>query len=115
MKPRSSAGRVERRRRFLDVVAERFAQARGVLDRGDAIGVDRDTGRRAARERDAQPARRLRHLVEPRPFGRRRRIRIARQRPGDRIEHRGAVAHAARHDVLDRKPAQALRRPPARR
>ena len=48
---------VVRRRGFLDVVAERRAQPRGVFDRGDAVRMDGDAGRRAAREADAQPAR----------------------------------------------------------
>ena len=78
---------------------------------------DRDAGRRASRANAMRSARRRERSTSS-SYGRAggaAAVRIAGQRPGDRVEQRGAVAHAARDDVLRSQARSALRRRPGRR
>ena len=96
----------------LNDVTQAFAQAGGVVDRGDGIRVDRDVKRWLRRHRNAQTARRQRDFFKPGAGMVRRGIRIARRGPARRIEKGRTVAHRARDDMTDRgaTPAFAARR-----
>jgi hypothetical protein len=67
--------------------------------------VDLPAGGRVGEERDAQWARVGTHLVEERAFWRRRGVRVAGRHAVGGVEHRGAVAHGAGHDVLGHQTA----------
>ena len=89
-------------------MAELLAQLRRRERRGDAVGVHRRAVERRGRERDPSGPGAVSTCSQVRPLGRRRGVGVARRAPRRGVEHGRAVAHAARHHVLDRAAGQAL-------
>ena len=101
---------VERRdHRRLDDVAERLEEASRVLDRRDALRVDRrELARRGGAHPDAQASGVAADLLEERTRRRRRGVGVAGHRAGEHVEHRRAVAHGVRQRVADDEPTPRL-------
>ena len=107
-KRRPGGRAVDARIGLLDMVTEVGAEPRALLERGAAGRIERRAVAGVEREADAQPARIASDLREERTLRGRRPIRIARDRPGGRVEQRGTIAHCERDGMLAYQPGDRL-------
>lgn len=107
------ANDVDRRIDRYQLVAERLAQPRRVLDSSNAVGVDRSTGERTGADGDAQAAWRPSQGLGERTRQRRCVVRRPQVRADRCIKQRCCVAHAASEEAVDghARPAFAAGRP----
>ncbi len=98
----------QHRRPFLDMMTEPGEQICHVPNRGRDFGVDGVAIGRSVGKGDAQPARVTSDLFHERSLRRRRDIGARGLRSVDRVQHRGAVAHADAQHVATGKAAPAF-------
>ena len=93
---------------LLDAMAEIGAEARGLREHAQALGLDlRAVGcLRGVGDPERLPT--GADLLQIRPRRRGRRIRVTGRRPGRRVEQRGRVTDGERHRVLGGETAEAL-------